>query len=90
METLAQIGVATIELVEAEGRALRRQVVRLAAAAGVGFLLLFIALGGLAFLFFGIYFLLAGVMPPGVAALLVGFGALALAAAGAAAIRRAI
>jgi hypothetical protein len=88
MEFLAQLGVATAELFEAEGRSLRRNLIRLAAAVGFGIVLLLLALAGLGFLLYGVFLLLAQSMPPGDAAILTGVSALAFAAIGVALIRR--
>jgi uncharacterized membrane protein YqjE len=87
VETLARLGVATIELFEAEGRSLRRNLVRLAIAAGCGLMLLALALVGLGFLAVGTFWLLEQSMPPYYAAMLMGTVTLLLAAAGVAAIR---
>ncbi len=64
MEALANMLIATFDLVEAEGRALHRRLVRLGAATAmllVGFL---VALAGIGFILFGLYGLLAQSMCP--------------------------
>ena len=86
METLARLGVATIELLEAEGRNLRKHLVRLAIAAGFGVFLMVLALTGFGFLVFGLYLLLAQYMAPSYAAMVVGGAGIVLSVAGATAI----
>jgi hypothetical protein len=87
MEWLAQFGVATAELFEAEGRSLRRNLIRVMIAIGFALLLLVLGLAGLGFLLFGVYLRLAEIMPPPDAAVVLGAAALIFAAAGAAVIR---
>jgi hypothetical protein len=88
METLVRLGVATAELLEAEARVLRRSLVRLAAAAGIGVLLIVIALAGVGFLFSGLYMWAELALPPFAAAIVVGIGAMAAAGIGALGIKR--
>ena len=88
MEWLAQFGIATAELFEAEGRSLRRNLIRVAIALGFSLVLLVLALGGLGFLMFGVYLRMAEIMPPPDAAVVLGACALVFAAAGVAVIRR--
>jgi uncharacterized membrane protein YqjE len=71
VETIVQLGVAAIELIEAEGRLLRRQLLRVGLAAGMGVIMLALALAGLVFLLMGCFMMLARVMPSGWAALAV-------------------
>ena len=81
MEALANMLIATFDLVEAEGRALHRRLVRLGAATAmllVGFL---VALAGIGFILFGLYGLLAQSMAPPQAAMVFGIVALVLAGA---------
>jgi hypothetical protein len=87
MEWLAQLGVATAELFEAEGRTLRRNLIRLAMAIGFGVVLLLLALTGLGFLVYGVYLRLAEIMPAPDAAVSMGAAALLAAAGGVLVIR---
>jgi hypothetical protein len=82
MEYLAQLGVAVAEFFEAEGRSLRRNLIKLAAAAGFGLVLLLLALAGVGFVIAGIFMLLAQMMSPGDAAVVMGVTALACAGIG--------
>jgi uncharacterized membrane protein YqjE len=82
MELLGRLGVAVIELLEAEARSLKSSVVRLAVAAGLAVLFLCLALLGLGFLVAGVYLCLTQWMPPGEAALLVSVSSLAVASGG--------
>jgi hypothetical protein len=83
MEYLAQLGVAVAELFEAEGRSLRRNLVRLAIAIGFGCALLLLAVAGLGFILFGIFLLLAESMSHGDAAMLTGLAAFIFSSVGA-------
>jgi hypothetical protein len=88
METLVRLGVATAELFEAEARVLRRSLVRLAAAAGIGLLLIVIALAGLGFFLSGLFMLAELKLPPSAAAILVGVGAMLVAGLGLLGVKR--
>jgi hypothetical protein len=88
MEFLARLGIATAELFEAEGRSLRRNLVRLAAAAAIGIVVLLLALAGLAFVLFGVYLALAQRMSPPDAAMTMGATALLLAVLGVILVKR--
>lgn len=88
MEYLARLSVAVAELFEAEGRSLMRNLVRLAMAIGFGCALLLLALAGLGFILFGIFLLLAEVMPRGDAALVTGLAAFIFSGAGVFCIRQ--
>ncbi len=88
MEWLAQFGIATAELFEAEGRSLARNLIRLTVALGFALLLLLLALAGLGFLVFGVYLRLSQMMPPADAAVVMGATALIAAASGVLVIRR--
>ena len=88
MEILAQLGVAVAELFEAEGRSLRRNLVRLTIAAAVGVVLLLLALGGAGFLMWGYFLFLENYMSPAAAAITVGLSALMVASIGAGLIRQ--
>lgn len=80
MEALANLVIAAADLVEAEGRTLRRQMVRLATAATMILVAALLALLGLGFLLYGLFWLLAEQMSSPAAAAC--FGIAALAAAG--------
>jgi hypothetical protein len=80
MEALARMMIATVDLVEAEGRSLRRGIVRLGVAAALGVIALLVAGFGVVFVLLGVYRALASVMPEPAAAVV--FGALALVGAG--------
>jgi hypothetical protein len=88
MESIARLVVASTELIEAEGRALKRAIGRLMMAAGVGVVALVMVLIGLGFVLAGLFgFLARAVGWPG-AALIFGVVAFAGAAASAAAVKR--
>jgi hypothetical protein len=80
MEALANMFIATVDLIEAEGRTLHRQVVHLGLSAAMSLIGLLAALLGIGFVFYGIYLLLAQVMPLPAAAIT--FGAVVLALSG--------
>jgi hypothetical protein len=88
MEILAQLGVAIAELFEAEGRSLRRNLIRLAIAIGFGMVLLLLSISGLGFILYGIFLLLEGTMSPGYAAMTTGLSAFIFSAVGVFCIRR--
>jgi len=79
MESLAKLFVATFDLVEAEGRSLKRSVIRLCLALGIGLIGLVVAIFGLVFLLMGIYRLLAAQIGPGWAGVVFGLGAIGVA-----------
>jgi hypothetical protein len=79
MEALANMMVATVDLMEAEGRSLRRHLIRIGLAAALLFVAALLGLLGIGFLLYGLFWLLAEQMSnPGAAAAL-GLVALALA-----------
>ena len=83
MESIAQFFVASADLVEAEGRALKRQAGRVLLAFGIGIVALAMVLTGLGFVVFGLLAYLARVVGwPGAAMIfgLVAFGVAAAAA----------
>ena len=88
MEFLARLGVAAAELFEAEGRSLRRNLIRLAAAIGFGLVLVLLTLAGRAFLIYGVFLLLAQALSPADAAVIMGFAALLFAGIGVFVIRQ--
>lgn len=88
MESLGQLGVAAAELFEAEGRSLRRNLMRVGVAIGFGLVLLLLAAVGIGFLVWGIYLMLAQIMPPSDAAVVLGLTALVFSAAGVWSIKR--
>jgi hypothetical protein len=79
LESLARFLVAVTELFEAEGFVLKRQLVRLLFAAGLGVIVLGLVVTGLAFILFGLFRVLAAPLTPAGAALALGLGAMLLA-----------
>ncbi|CAN5596105.1 hypothetical protein BH10PLA1_BH10PLA1_14640 [soil metagenome] len=78
MESIVKLVLAAFELVEAEGRMLREQLVRIAMAMALGILIILLALTGLGFLLFSLFQFLAAsssLSPAGAAAV---FGTIAL------------
>lgn len=71
MEAVIQLGIAAFELLEAEGRLLKRQLIRLGMAVGLGVVMLILLLAGLGFLLMGFFMMLSREMPAGPAALVV-------------------
>jgi hypothetical protein len=83
MESIARLMVASTDLLEAEGRAFKRQLGRVAMAAGLAVLALALALAGLGLLLAGLFMLIAQYLGgPGVAALVFGVVAIAIAGVG--------
>lgn len=78
MEALANLFIATADLVEAEGRSLRRQMVRLATAAAMILVAALLALFGFGFLLYGLFWLLAEQMSGPAAAACFGLVAVGL------------
>jgi protein-S-isoprenylcysteine O-methyltransferase Ste14 len=72
MSALADLTIALVELAEAEGRALRRGVVRAGASVGLIALAFAFALGGLALCLWSAYLYLATLLSPPQAALVTG------------------
>ncbi len=79
MESLARFLVAVSELFEAEGLVLKRQVVRLCLAAGLGLIILGLVTAALSFFLFSLYRVLAGPLTPTGAIVAVGAVAMLLA-----------
>lgn len=80
MEALANLMVATAELVEAEGRSLRRHLLRLSISAALVMVAALVALFGIGFLLYGLFWLMAEQMSgPATAAI---FGMVAVGLAG--------
>jgi len=79
MEGLANVVIATAELVEAEGRALRQEVVRFLWAAMLIVIAALMGLAGFSFILIGLYWLLLTKLSTPVASLTFGFVALVLA-----------
>ena len=79
MESLARFLVAVTELFEAEGLALKRQVVRLIVAAGLGLIIFGLVVAGLGFLLFSLFRVLAAWLTPAGATLTLGVVAMLLA-----------
>lgn len=88
MESLARFFVAVSELFEAEGRVMKRHVVRLIVAAELGLLILGLAVAGLGFLLFGVFAILAERLTPTVASLVLGVVAMLMAWGGFMCVRR--
>lgn len=80
MESIANMLVATVNLVEAEGRTLRRQLVRLGIATAMILCAAALAIIGVGFLLYGLQRVLAEAVSAPVAAAV--FGGVALALAG--------
>ena len=81
MEALANLLVATVDLFEAEGRTLRRQLMRLALAVSLIAIASLLVLFGFGFLLYGLFQFLAEQLSAPLAAVLFGFVALGLAGA---------
>ena len=79
MQTLGHLMVATFELVEAEGRMLRRHLIRLSAAAALAIFAFLLSVVGIAFVMFGLFRALANAMNVPLAAIIFGVVALGLA-----------
>ena len=80
MEALANMMIATAELMEAEGRSLRRHLIRLGTAIALLCVAAFLGLLGIGFLLYGLFWLLAEQMSnPSAAAC---FGVVAVGLAG--------
>lgn len=88
MEVLARMVISTAELLEAEGRVLRRQVLRVAWAIAVVLLTAGFAVIGAAFLLYGLFGLLARWITPAGSSAVFGVIALALAAGGVLIVRK--
>ncbi len=88
MESLVRLIVAAFELVEAEGRMLRDQLVRIAIAMALGVIIVILAMTGIGFLLFSLFQFLARPLTPAGAAAVFGVVALLLAAIGGATIRQ--
>lgn len=88
MESVVRLLVASFELVEAEGRVLRQQVIRVGIALGLGIIIVILALAGMGFLLYGAFYLLAGPLGTGGAAIVFGLIAVALAILGSTFVRR--
>lgn len=72
METIAKLVISTAEFVEAEGRVLKRQVVRLAAMAGLSIVALVAVIVGFVMIMTGCYQALAHFLGPASASLIMG------------------
>ena len=72
MESLARLVVAATELLEAEGRVLKRHAVRLMVVAGLGFVIIVFLIAALGSLLFSLYTALSALIPPAGAALVCG------------------
>jgi uncharacterized membrane protein YqjE len=83
MESLARMMVAGLEVVEAEGRVLKQQVMRLAIAIALGIIVTIMLIMGLAFLVWGLFLFLAKPLGQAGAATVFGLVAIVTALAGA-------
>jgi uncharacterized membrane protein YqjE len=88
MESLARMMVAGLELVEAEGRVLKQQVLRLGIALALGIVVIVMLLFGLAFLVWGLFLFLAKPLGEAGAATVFGLVAIVAALAGAWIVRK--
>ena len=89
MEAFVRLVVATFELLEAEGRVLKEQLVRIAIAMALGIIIVVLSIAGLAFLLYSLFRLLAtSPLTPTGASAVFGLISLVLAAAGAITIRQ--
>lgn len=88
MESIARFFVASADLIEAEGRALKRQAGRVLLAFAIATVALVFTLTGLGFVLFGLFAYLARVVGGPGAALIFGVIALGAAAAGGMAIKK--
>ncbi len=89
MESFVRLVVAGFELLEAEGRMLREQLVRIAIAMALGVIIVLLAMAGLGFLLFSLFrWLATSPLTPTGAAAVFGLISLLLAAAGAMTIRQ--
>lgn len=79
MESLANLVVAAADLMEAEGRSLRRQLTRLGTAATLLIVAALLGMFGIGFLLYGLFWLLAEQMSNPAAAACFGLVALGLA-----------
>lgn len=87
MESVARLMVAGFELMEAEGRVLRQQLVRIGLALALGIMIIVLALAGMGFVLYGLFYFLAGPLGRGGAATVFGLIALALAVLGSTLVR---
>jgi len=89
VESLVRLVVSGFELLEAEGRMLREQLVRIAIAMAIGIFIVVLAMAGMAFLLFSLFrWLATGPLTPTGASAVFGIISLVLAAAGAFTIRQ--
>jgi hypothetical protein len=79
MESIANMMIATVDLVEAEGRSLHKAMVRLLTAMGLMIIGLLLALVGIGFLLYGLFSLIATQMSPPAAAVVFGTAAVCIA-----------
>ena len=78
MESIARMMVAAIELVEAEGRVLKQQVIRVCVAIGLAILVAIFAMIGVGFLVAAIFLFLKTYVGPAGAAAIMGVAGLAM------------
>jgi hypothetical protein len=89
VESLVRLVVSGFELLEAEGRMLREQLVRIAIAMAIGVIIVLLAMVGLAFLLFSLFrWLATSPLTPTGASAVFGIISLVLAGAGAFTIRQ--
>jgi uncharacterized membrane protein len=72
MENLARMMVASFELIEAEGRVLKQQLLRVGIAVGLGIIVTVLTITGLAFLIWGLFKMLAVATSPAMASIIFG------------------
>jgi hypothetical protein len=88
LETLARLFVAGCDLLEAEGRLCKRQIVRLLSAVGLGFMVVALILSGLGMVLGGVYVILSGPLTPAGGAVTLGIVMLVLGLVGIAIMKR--
>ena len=82
MESLAKMMVASLELVEAEGRVLKQSLIRMGIAVALGLLVTVLLMAGVGFLVYGLFLYLKDPLTPAGAATIMGVVALAMAIGG--------
>jgi hypothetical protein len=88
MENLARMMVASFELLEAEGRVLKQQLLRIGIAIGLGIIVTILTIAGLAFLISGLFKMRAVATSPAMASVIFGLIILGTAFVGAFIVRK--
>jgi len=83
VESIVRLTVAAFELVEAEGRVLKEQLVRIAIAMALGIIIALLSMAGLGFLLYSLFLWLVSSTPLSTAGAAAVFGFIALLLAGA-------